>query len=136
MCVSHVCLLFVFRLFMKVLSILKACEKTLGSRIVHGVLSNFSQRIKGKNAKANHCEIDYFGCSKENHSNTYSCTTMSYNIRLVLGFPGDLSTCTKLVHARMRQCARHCMRYYKFPNTDREMKLLIKSLASRLLKIC
>lgn len=136
MCVSHVCLLFVFRLFLKVLSNPKACEKISGSRMVHGVLSNFSQRMKGKNAKANHCEIDYFGCLKENHSNTYSCTTMSYNIRLVLGFPGDLSTCTKLVHACMRQCARHCMRYYKFPNTDREMKLLIKSLASRLLKIC
>ena len=50
--------------------------------------------------------------------------------------PGDLSTCTKLVHARMRQCARHCMRYYKFPNTDREIKLLYKILSSRLLKIC
>lgn len=110
-CVSHVCLLFVFRLFLKVLSIPKACEKTSGSRMVHGVPSNFSQRMKGMNAKANRCEIDYFGCSKENHSKTYSCTTMSYNIRRVLGFPGDLSTCTKLVHARMRQCARHYMRY-------------------------
>ena len=111
MCVSYICLLFVFRLFLKVLSIPKACEKTSGSRMVHGVPSNFSQRMKGMNAKANRCEIDYFGCSKENHSKTYSCTTMSYNIRRVLGFPGDLSTCTKLVHARMRQCARHCMRY-------------------------
>ena len=49
--------------------------------------------------------------------------------------PGDLSTCTKLVHARKRQCARHCMRY-KFPNTDREIRLLYKILSSRLLKIC
>ena len=87
-CVSHVCLLFVFRLFLKVLSIPKACEKTSGSRMVHGVPSNFSQRIKGKNAKANHCEIDYFGRWKDNHSKTYSCTTMSCNIRLVLGFRG------------------------------------------------
>ena len=96
--------------------------------MVHGVPSYFSQRIKGKNAKVNHCEIDYFGCSKENHSKTSSCITMPYNIHLVLGFSGDLSTCTKLVHARMRQCARHCMRY-KFPNTDREIKLLYKILS-------
>ena len=87
-CVSHVCLLFVFRLFLKVLQIPKACEKTSGSRMVHEVPSNFSQKIKGKNAKPNHCEIDYFSCSKENHSNTYSFPTMSYNIHLVLGFRG------------------------------------------------
>ena len=38
--------------------------------MIHGVPSYFSQRIKGKNAKANHCEIDYFGRSKDNHSNS------------------------------------------------------------------